>query len=454
MKRKRSYSVTDVDQVDVAALLQLIAVGCIVAIDVAKTKFVAAIATAAGEVLKLVKFEHPRQTSAFLGLLRALQQAEFKPVVVMEPTGTYGDAVRHQCHSMGLPVHMMPPKHSHDFAEVLDGVPSMHDPKAATVLAKLQAIKPARVWSPDSEARRDLRAWVDQRPPIARTLAIYQGHLEAMLARHWPEFESHVDVYGQRSWTALLKQFPGPQEVAAAADEACLVLRKASRGKFPSSRSQALVTSAKTTTGVPMTQGERERLRVIAEQVELQTRRLDAVDAKLAELVATDTVLERLATVVGPACAASLGSLVGSPLDFPNARALEKAIGLNLREKSSGNIKGHRSITKRGPGPVRHLLFLAALRLMKDDATALAWCRARRGYPSGQKLKAVVALMRKLARALWHVARGQSFDPAKLFDTRRLDLSSNSTQRSNIKSAPRSPSPRAREPYQGGAATA
>jgi len=50
----------------------------------------------------------------------------------MEPTGTYGDALRHQCHALGLPVHMMPPKHSHDFAEVLDGVPSMHDPKAAS----------------------------------------------------------------------------------------------------------------------------------------------------------------------------------------------------------------------------------------------------------------------------------------------------------------------------------
>src|SRR5690242_11130064 len=31
--------------------------------------------------------------------------------------------------------------------------------------------------------------------------------------------------------------------------------------------------------------------------------------------------------------------------------------------------------------------------------------------------------MRKLARALWHVGRGATFDPRKLFDTRRLGLS-------------------------------
>jgi hypothetical protein len=299
MKGKRSYAANDVEQLDVPALVQRVEVGVIVAIDVAKTKFVAAIATDAGDVVKLVKFEHPRQTAAFLGLLRALQQAERKPVVVMEPTGTYGDALRYQCHALGLSVHMMPPKHSHDFAEVLDGVPSMHDPKAATVLAKLQAIKPARAWEPQSETRRDLRAWVDQRHPIARVLAIYQGHLEAMLVRHWPEFGDHFDGYEQRSWFALLKEFPGPQAVTGASEAAGQTLRKARRGQLGPARVRALIGSAKSTTGVPMTGGEQERLRVIAEPIELQTHRLDAVDAKLTELVAEDAVLTRMACCRG-----------------------------------------------------------------------------------------------------------------------------------------------------------
>jgi transposase len=388
-----------------------------------------------------------------LGVLRRFQEAKCKPVVVMEPTGTYGDAVRHQCHAMGLPVHMMPPKHSHDFAEVLDGVPSMHDPKAATVLARLQAIKPARPWEPESVARRDLRAWVDQRRPIARTLALYQGHLEAMLARHWPEFAAHFDVYDQRSWFALLKEFPGPEAVSAAGEAAAQTLRKASRGHLGQARIRAIVDSARSTTGVPMTAGEQERLRVIADQIEVQTRRLDAVDATLAALVAEDEVLRRIATVVGPACAGAIGSLVGSPLDFPNARALEKAIGLNLKEKSSGNKQGQMSITKRGPGEVRRLLFMAALRFLKDDATARAWCHARKAYVGDQKIKAVVALMRKLARALWHVARGEVFDAAKLFDTRRLDLPSHTIRRTNT-AAPASSLGRAPEPCQGGAAIA
>jgi hypothetical protein len=35
--------------------------------------------------------------------------------------------------------------------------------------------------------------------------------------------------------------------------------------------------------------------------------------------------------------------------------------------------------------------------------------------PEKQSLKAVVALMRKLARALGHAGRGATFDPTKLF---------------------------------------
>ena len=450
MKSKRSYSAADVEKVDVRVLLPLLTMGCIVAIDVAKTKFVAAIATAAGEVLKLIKFEHPRQTGLFLQLLTALSKSGRKPSVVMEPTGTYGDAVRYQCHQRGLSVHMMPPKHTHDFAEVLDGVPSMHDAKAAVVLAKLHAIKPARAWEPETEWCRDLRAWVDQRRPISRTLALYHGHLEGMLARHWPELETHLDVYRQRSWMSLMKTFPGPSAVAAEADAAKELLRKASRGQFDEERLDAVVAAAATTTGVPMTHGEKEKLRACVEQIELQTQRLDVVDATLAKLVEKDEVLSRMANVVGPVCAAAIGALVGSPMFFNNARAFEKAMGLNLKEKSSGNIEGKLAITKRGPGQVRHLLYLAALRLLKDaSAIPLAWYCARKCHSAGQSLKAVVAVMRKLARALWHVGRGAAFDVTKLFDARRLDVGAAKTNRARKSAARGNRAPAQRE---GGAA--
>ena len=45
MSKKRTYQADRVERVGVAALLPLLAAGCIVAIDAAKTKFVVALAT-------------------------------------------------------------------------------------------------------------------------------------------------------------------------------------------------------------------------------------------------------------------------------------------------------------------------------------------------------------------------------------------------------------------------
>jgi hypothetical protein len=37
-------------------------------------------------------------------------------------------------------------------------------------------------------------------------------------------------------------------------------------------------------------------------------------------------------------------------------------------------------------------------------------------------MKAIIAIMRKLVTALWHVARGKTFDTRKLFNVERLGL--------------------------------
>jgi transposase len=423
MKKKRTYSSTDVECFDVLTIVRLLTVGCIIAVDVAKTKFVAAVATAAGEVLKIIRFAHPRQTSAFLQVVKALRDAGLVPRVVMEPTGTYGDALRYQCHALGVSVEMMSPKHTHDIAEVLDGVPSMHDPKAAVALARLAVMKPARAWEPDSVQRRDVRALLDRRWPLSTTLELYHGHLEAMLARHWPELGALIDVREQRSWMTLLQQYPSPCAVTAAGEDAAKVLSKASRGRLGAERIKAILEAARTSLGMPMTRGEEKRLRCIVEQVEQQTRGLDAIDQELAEMVAKDEEMSRLASVVGPACAASIVSHVGAPTSFATPAALEKAMGLNLKVKSSGEAEGKLHITKRGSPQARQLLYLAVLRLMQSDDIVAAWCRARKSYGGDSgKRKAIVAVMRKLVRALWHVARGSAFEASKLFDVRRLDL--------------------------------
>jgi hypothetical protein len=334
MKKKHIYKAIDVEKLETLSVVSLLTVGCIISIDVAKSKFVAAIATATGEVLRLVRFEHPRQSGAFLRLLAALRDARLEPHVVMEPTGTYGDAIRYQCQRLGIPVHLMSPKHTHDFSEVLDGVPSMRYPKAAMALARLQAIRPARRWEPDPESKRDLRAVLDLRAPVAHTQAHYFGLLEGMLSRHWPELDALIDVRSQRSWMTLLQQMSSPQAVAAATDEATELLRKASRGALSRETVDAIVASARATLGVPMSHGEQTKVHVVVAQIEHETRKLDALDKQLAELVDADPSMQRVASVNVRQVALHATGRVGMPFVWDPRKAAS-----NLR-KHAGGLRG------------------------------------------------------------------------------------------------------------------
>jgi hypothetical protein len=337
-------------------------------------------------------------------------------------------------------------------AEVLDGVPSMHDPKAAVALAQLARLRPGKVWTPDATDKRELRALVDRRWPMLQTQALYFGHLEGMLARHWPELDGLVKVHVQRSWMTLLQRYPGPHLVAASSKEAAAMLRTASFGRLAAATIESVIDSARTTLGAPMVGEEEQRLRFLVERIEHETRSIDAVDEEIAKHVDRDPVMSRLAGVVGPACAAALFSYLGSLAAYDGPSALEKAVGLNLKVRSSGEDDRNRKlhITKRGPAPVRRLLYLAVLRLIQSDPIVAAWYRARSSYADKSKQRAVVAVMRKLTHALWHVARGAQFDATKLFDVRRLKLTE-TTPASSATSSMQAPSPLFKRRQQGGA---
>ena len=55
--------------------------------------------------------------------------------VALEPSGTYGDALRQALDDAGLEALRVSPKAAHDYAEIFDGTPSQHDGKDAAVVA-------------------------------------------------------------------------------------------------------------------------------------------------------------------------------------------------------------------------------------------------------------------------------------------------------------------------------
>lgn len=424
MKRKRTYHAVPVEQVRLEDVLPMVlTLGCVVALDVAKEKFVAALATATGEIVRLVRFKHPTETTKFLELVTALQ-AGIGPMqlkVAMEPTGTYGDAIRDQLVKAGVPVWMVSPKRTHDSQALFDNVQSLHDPKSAVLVAKLCSLGLASEWKPPSELRRRLRACVDLRAHEQERRERCFGRLEALQARHWPEFGRWMDFREQKSALHLLAEYGSPARAQRAPDQTRLFLAEKSRGRLSKEAIEGVITEAGVTMGVPPVSEEELLVRELAEDALARGTRVRQIDAQLSALGKDDEVFARLETWMGTYTAAVIVTFC-DPRQYAGARQLEKACGLNLREKSSGEHRGRLSITKRGRAVVRQVLYLFALRMIQDSSVVRAWYMRRRGYSDDSKRSAVVAVMRKLVKAMFYVARGAEFDVTKLFDTRRLEL--------------------------------
>jgi transposase len=244
--------------------------------------------------------------------------------------------------------------------------------------------------------------------------------LEGWLMRHWPEVTEFVGLTSA-TLLAVLARIGGPVDVAANEEQTRELMGGMSRRLMKAEKIERVLESAKASVGIELLSEERLALMTLASEAHRSLRACKA--AKLhVERLAEGGPSEALAAAVGKTTAAVLVTEVGDPRKFPCAKAYMKAYGLNLKEKSSGKQQGRLSITKHGSGRARQYLWLAVFRWRQRDPVAAAWYESKVRRDGGGKSRAAIGLMRKLVKALFHVARGGAFDSRKLFDVRRLKL--------------------------------
>jgi transposase len=413
--RKVKYKTTNVNKVNWEKVAEATkGEEVLFSVDVAKTDFVGLLSTRENEVIQLIKWEHPRQTGELLAQLTDLSARRLE--AAMEPTGTYGDALRWQLVKRGIPVYRVNPKYTHDESESFDGVPSSHDAKAACIIADLHYRGKSQPWEETPVEQRELRGLVDELEIHQRLHRDNLNRLSALMARHWPELEGVMKL-GSISVLTLLSTYGEPSEVARDAQGAEALLRQAGRSGLSEEKCQAIVAAAHGSLGIPCVANERQHIQGLAADL-LRTHRASAeVEARMSTVVSERKELSALADVCGKTTILVLIALLGDLRRYPSAQALLKAIGLNLKERSSGKQKGVLRITKRGPGKARFYLYWLVLRLVHRDPTIKAWYQrklARDGHRG--KGRALVAIMRKVVKGLWHVAHGAAFDSRKLFN--------------------------------------
>lgn len=408
--KKHTYKAKKVNQINWAQAKEQIAGGhAAMTVDIAKEKQYALLSTADGGVSVLWHWNHPEQTRE---VLTQLENLDCKLTVILESTGTYGDALRYQFRRSGFDIHQISAKRVFDAKEVYDGVPSLHDAKSVVVMTRLYREGLSKPWRESNETERNLAALRREYDLHQKPYQENQNRLEAYLMRHWPEVVSLLAL-DSVTLESLLIEYGSPEKIAEHAEEAAQKMKSWGRSMLKSDKVARIIHSATNTLGQPCNEAERRYLQEIA--LEMRHGRQQRANAKqsLESIVSADEGLSELGRLIGLVTTAVLISCRLDPRLYANARSFQKALGLNLKEKSSGRYQGKLKITKRGCSVVRRYLYYSALRLIKNNSVIKAWYLAK--VDTRAKNKTVIALMRKLAKALWYVGRGQAFDANKLF---------------------------------------
>jgi transposase len=187
------------------------------------------------------------------------------------------------------------------------------------------------------------------------------------------------------------------------------------KGLLQRDKALALVASAQQTAGVPTGPWDEERLRRYAQEIHNGLAQQRQARRRLRQLAPEQPILRAMGEVVGLVTACVLWVQLGNPQDDPCGAAYRKAMGLNLKERSSGRYQGQLKITKRGPSSVRRWLYFAALRWVKQEPVR-SWYRRHTAPPHDEAKPALVGVMRKLALVLYQVGgRGEPFDPQQWY---------------------------------------
>lgn len=420
VRRKNPYSLADVNRIVLDPLTEhRRGLAATVGVDVAKGEVVACVVWPDRSFERPWRVKSPDQVRLLVAKLVELK--EHCPLVVaMESSGTYGDPLRQALSDAGVEVRRVSAKAVKDHSETFDGVPSQHDGKDAAIIGTLCVSGHAKTWAWGDRPEQDqaIRYWVRRLDTSQRIKQVWAGKLEALLARHWPEAGRLL----RQSGATLPRALSHWDDPRALADDPQASERLAKFGGHylaPLKIAQ-VVESARTTIGVRMNAWTVREMKQTASAIIEQRRRLQSCRRELKKLTRSHPTIQSQAPAVGLITACVLWMCLGDPGNYGSAAAYRKAMGLNLKERSSGMHKGKLGLSKRGQRLTRKWLYFSALRWMREPSVK-RWIESKKQRDGGRGDKAAVGVMRRLALAAWHVGQGEVFDANRLFPgTRRV----------------------------------
>jgi transposase len=331
-------------------------------------------------------------------------------VVGFESTGPYAEPITHFLKQQPVTLVQINPMHSKRVRELTGNSPNKTDRKDPRVIADVIMLGHAlRVVIPQGPSAH-LRRLTQARERAIRDRTAIVNQLQHLLFVIFPEFLKVIKKISCKTGLYLLRHYPSRQAIAALGEQQLSrIIKRVSRGKMGQWHAEQLCQAAQASVGI--NEGQEsivEEIGHLVDKIKRENDFIDRVECQMRVHLEQIPYSRYLLSLpgVGLITVAGLIGEVGDFRQYKTSAEITKLAGLDLFEVSSGKHKGRRRISKRGRPLMRKLLYFAAINAVKSTGTMHQpyTQMLARGMP---KIKALVAISRKLLRVMYALARDQ-----------------------------------------------
>jgi transposase len=394
----------------------------VVGIDIAKRSHtVCALDAQTGQVhLRPRTIEATAAGYAALCTLFAAWGAPATILVGVEATGCLWEPLYEALTQAGYAVLVLNPRQTASWAASL-GLRAKTDGIDAQTLARGLLAGYARASSLPSETVQELRTLTRARRDLVQSQTAAKQRLRDELVVLFPELPEHTpeqcDLFAP-ALLHLLVTYSSAQALAQAPlEEVTATLTQVSAGRWTQEQAETLQRLAQQSAASSRAVAARSLVvRTMARHLLDLQHHLAELHAAIAAVLAQDEEGQRLQTLsgIGPIIAATMRAELGDVTRFQGVDHAIAYAGLDPRTVQSGAFVGQKHLSKRGPGALRHALYLGVLGAVRCRPE---WrVRYQRLLDRGRpKKEALTILSRALLKVVYHLLRtAASYDPAAL----------------------------------------
>ena len=392
-------------------------------IDIGKTNCCARFCDYRGmEVYKKVWFDRTKNLDVIGCNITAAMYETNKTdvIVVFEPTGHYWLNIEKYFKDCGIETALMPTKTVKDEKDSYDGQPIKSDPRDALLIARLTSQGKYVKTIERNEIYQDIysgyRLYDDKQKELNRI----GNKIHVWNDKYFPELE-HVYKIDSVAIKAIYENELLPKEIADMSEEKFISLMIENNHYAKKAAIKRVKELATKTSGINPDKYTKKEIRDLYKRYQELLTEIEEMKEELIELASQIDYVGKAVEICGVGYISMIGIIAetGDLNNYDHAKQVLKMSGLSLKENSSGQKKGKKSISKRGRSILRRNLKQIGIALVGKNSFFMQLHNyyTTQRQKSLTKLISINAIIRKFVYILIAIVRKkESFNEEKAIE--------------------------------------